>query len=52
MEAFKNNNMKKQNIKNLQLNKRVVTSFEIKNIKGGLYTVAHKTGCIDQCDLK
>ena len=44
--------MKKQEIKNLQLNKKVVSNFEIRNIKGGLVTVDGKTGCIDQCDIK
>jgi len=44
--------MKKREFKTLTLNKKVVSNFEIKNIKGGLVTVDRKTGCIDQCDIK
>ncbi|WP_262890635.1 hypothetical protein [Kordia aestuariivivens] len=44
--------MKKQEIKNLALNKKVVSNFEITKIKGGHGTVDHKTGCVDNCDLK
>lgn len=44
--------MKKQNIKNLQLNKKVVTNFEVNKIRGGLLTVNQKTGCVDQCEIK
>ncbi|WP_299885549.1 hypothetical protein [uncultured Lacinutrix sp.] len=45
--------MKKQDLKNLILNKKVISNFDQKKLTGkGLQTVDHKTGCIDQCDLK
>ena len=42
--------MKRQQVKNLQLNKKVVSKFDASKIKGGFIT--GKTGCIDQCDIK
>lgn len=42
--------MKRQKVKNLQLNKKVVSKFDASKIKGGFIT--GKTGCIDQCDIK
>lgn len=44
--------MKKREFKNLTLNKKVVSNFEIRSIKGGLITEDGKTGCIDQCEIK
>ncbi|EDP95274.1 hypothetical protein U8527_15760 [Kordia algicida OT-1] len=42
--------MKKQEIKTLTLNKKVVSKFDASKVKGGWIT--GKTGCIDQCEIK